>query len=323
MAASGTTLDTADWRESPVSLDHIEHVAPAIARATTKLSSEAVAAASPAPELGTETPIQHAPVGHAGPSAIARAAARARSLVAPIARWLPVVAGVALLVTLGSMGRAYWPKTTAMPKTGLVVLESVPPGSQLVVDGRNLGTTPTTATLSAGSHTVEFRYRKATRTLTLAVAAGGKSVERVDWTRKPTGALFVSAEPVGAKVLVDGTARGVTPLTIDDLASGAHTVVLESAKGSVHRSVTIKAGETTQLAETIFAGWLTVFSPFELTITEGTRAIRLDDRHQVMLPPGRTSCAWRIARSDIRKCVEWTCSRAGRRRCPSCRRARR
>jgi hypothetical protein len=29
-----------------------------------------------------------------------------------------------------------------------------------------------------------------------------------------------------------------------------------------------------------------VLSPFQLTISEGTRAIRLDDRNQVMLPPG-------------------------------------
>jgi len=174
----------------------------------------------------------------------------------------------------------------APPKTGLAVLESVPPGSQIAVDGKNLGTTPVTATLSAGSHTVEFRFRKATRTLKIDVANGGRGVERVDWTRKPTGGLSVSAEPVAAKVFVDGAERGVTPLTVADLAAGVHTVVLESSKGRVQRSVTIKAGETAQLIENIFAGWLTVFAPFDLRISEGTTALRLDNTHQVMLSPG-------------------------------------
>ena len=40
------------------------------------------------------------------------------------------------------------------------------------------------------------------------------------------------------------------------------------------------------MSELIFAGWLAVYAPFDLTITEGNRSLRLDDRNQVMLPAG-------------------------------------
>lgn len=284
-ASSWARARLAALDDAPQEIPQTEERVPRAIQAPTEWSSEAATPASPVVDLETEAPIR-APIEERGPSAIARVAARARSLAKPIARWLPRVSVVAVVLAVGATGRAYWLKTAAMPKTGVVVLESVPSGSQVLVDGRDIGTAPTTATLSEGPHTVEFRLRKATRTLKVAVAAGDRIVERVDWTSKPTGTLLVSAEPSGARVIVDGTVRGVTPLTIEDLTVGSHAVALESAKGSIERSVTIKAGETARLEEVIYAGWLAVFSPFDLAITEGTHPIRLDDRSQILLPPG-------------------------------------
>jgi hypothetical protein len=101
-----------------------------------------------------------------------------------------------------------------------------------------------------------------------------------------TGQLMAQSEPAGAKVLVDGRERGVTPLTLDDVAIGPHTVVLQSDKGSVRRTVTVAANRSAVVSESIFAGWLAVFAPFELQITEGASAIRLDESGKVLLPPG-------------------------------------
>jgi hypothetical protein len=92
---------------------------------------------------------------------------------------------------------------------------------------------------------------------------------------------------VGAQVLVDGKARGVTPLTLTDLIVGRHTIELKSEAGEVQRTVTVAANATTEMDESIFSGWLAVISPFDLAISEGGRALRLDERSQVMLPPGR------------------------------------
>ncbi len=100
------------------------------------------------------------------------------------------------------------------------------------------------------------------------------------------GRLRITSDPAGARVLVDGRDRGVTPLELDDLKAGTHAVVLQSASGTVRRSVAIKAGVTAELSESIFAGWVHVSSPIELQISAGGRGLRLDERNQVLLPPG-------------------------------------
>jgi len=51
--------------------------------------------------------------------------------------------------------------------------------------------------------------------------------------------------------------------------------------------VTVFAYKTEEVAESIFSGWLAVYSPFDLAISEGGRPLRLDDRHQVLLAPGQ------------------------------------
>lgn len=103
---------------------------------------------------------------------------------------------------------------------------------------------------------------------------------------KLTGRLEVQSEPPGARVLIDGQARGVTPLAVDDLSVGSHAVVFESDAGSVRRTVVVTSDGTAQIAESIYPGWLKVFAPFEVQIAEGTRAMRPDDRNQIILSPG-------------------------------------
>jgi hypothetical protein len=105
--------------------------------------------------------------------------------------------------------------------------------------------------------------------------------------RKATGVLRVNSTPTGAQVLIDGKARGVTPLALDDVPAGAHTVEIVSTEGTIRRAVTIAADHPTDLTESIFSGWVAVHAPFDLSVTEGTRALRADDRGQILLPPGR------------------------------------
>jgi hypothetical protein len=130
----------------------------------------------------------------------------------------------------------------------------------------------------------DYRSRppaKATTTKPAATAAGAAATPR-----RATGGLSVSSTPSGAQVIVDGKPRGVTPLTLSDLSVGKHTVELESDSGRIQRTITVAADKTTEMDESIFSGWLTVYSPFDLTITEDGRALSLDDRHQLMLGPG-------------------------------------
>jgi PEGA domain len=129
----------------------------------------------------------------------------------------------------------------------------------------------------------DYRSRPPAKAITkpAATAPGAAAT-----SRRGIGGLSVSSTPSGAQVTVDGKPRGVTPLTLSDLSVGKHTVELESDSGKIQRTITVAADKTTEMDESIFSGWLTIYSPFDLTITEGGRALGLDDRHQIMLAPG-------------------------------------
>ncbi len=99
--------------------------------------------------------------------------------------------------------------------------------------------------------------------------------------------MQVTSEPPNAAVLVDGQPSGFTPLLLDDLTPGQHVVTLEQAAGSVRHVIKVKANETTTLDAPIYSGWLALFAPFELQIWDGGRTLNLDERHRVLLSPGR------------------------------------
>jgi hypothetical protein len=175
------------------------------------------------------------------------------------------------------------------PATGTAILESVPSGSELFVDGEPAGKTPVTMPLAAGTHRIEFRRRSSSRKLTIDVPAGKSVREQLDWTAKRKGSLEVLSDPEGAAVTVDGAPRGVTPLTIDDLTAGSHTVVLESSGGTVKRVVSVAADRVAQITEAIYSGWLHVSTPFEVRISDEGRGVPLDERNQALLPAGSHS----------------------------------
>jgi len=125
-----------------------------------------------------------------------------------------------------------------------------------------------------------------TRTVPAVTQADLTPSEAAPGSRKRTGRLVVTSASGVAQVFVDGKPRGVTPLTLDGLPAGKHIVMLQNQNGSVEQSVNVGGSETAQLDQTIFPGWVSIVAPVDLVISEGTRPLRLDDRSQVMLPPG-------------------------------------
>jgi len=117
-------------------------------------------------------------------------------------------------------------------------------------------------------------------------AAGAAPQVHATPAGKPVGSLHVESTPSGARILVDGTPRGTTPLTIDDVPTGRHTVMIQSSAGVVQRVIAVAPGTTTEINESIFSGWVVVYAPFEITLAEGTHVLRLDDRGEIMLPAG-------------------------------------
>ncbi len=100
------------------------------------------------------------------------------------------------------------------------------------------------------------------------------------------GQLHITASPASARVTIDGKPRGVTPVLVENLKPGTHSVVLQSSEGTVEESIKITGGDTQELAEAIYPGWLAVYSPFDVVISERGRALGLDERHQLLLSPG-------------------------------------
>ena len=129
-----------------------------------------------------------------------------------------------------------------------VGIASQPPGAGIFIDGEAAGVTPGPVEVMAGSHRLELRLAghktwrrqlevRANRHQTLAPV----SLEIAD------AVLELASEPEAAQVLVDGTYRGETPISLD-LAPGAPHEIRVSRAG--HRpateSVTLASGETQQ-----------------------------------------------------------------------------
>ena len=200
-----------------------------------------------------------------------------------MAAMLIVGAGVLGAVAYG--GYSYY---SSRLQPGMLVVESNPSGAEIVIDGAAKGVTPMTIELAPGSHKLELRRRGNAREFTIDITAGQQLTQQIDLTAlKPMGTLVVNSNPAGSKVLLDGRERGVTPLTLTDVAAGAHVVTIESSNGSIKRNVTVEAGGKVTVDEGIFSGWIAVFAPFELQIYERKRFIGTTDQERIMLPAGR------------------------------------
>jgi hypothetical protein len=108
------------------------------------------------------------------------------------------------------------------------------------------------------------------------------------------GSLQVRTEPAGARVVIDGQYRGISPLTIEGLQPGAHSVKLDDGTSSVTEEVTIEAGTTASLVVPLGAprnvpvsGWITVAAPVDVQIYENQRLLGSSRSEQIMVSAGR------------------------------------
>ncbi|HXG54225.1 MAG TPA: PEGA domain-containing protein [Vicinamibacterales bacterium] len=103
----------------------------------------------------------------------------------------------------------------------------------------------------------------------------------------PRGALNVTSQPTGARVLLDGTDAGQTPLRLDGVEVGRHTITLVTDTMSVKRTVRVEAGKTAALDVPVFSGWVTVFAPIVLDVAEAGRTLGTTEQRRILLSPGR------------------------------------
>jgi hypothetical protein len=185
----------------------------------------------------------------------------------------------------------------ATAQTGTLVVTSNPEGVATFVDGEQKGSTPLTLTLSVGPHVLELRGPGEPRSIPVTVTAGMQSSQYIELPKtatKTTGQLQIRTEPSGARVTVDGIARGTSPITVAELTPGEHAVVLESEHGSVKESVIVESGVTASLVVPLAAaqsapvsGWVSVKAPVDVQIFEDGRLLGTNMTDRIMVSAGR------------------------------------
>jgi hypothetical protein len=115
------------------------------------------------------------------------------------------------------------------------------------------------------------------------VVAAAKAAEAAE----KTGTVVLTTEPAGAHVLLDGKEMGDSPLTLENVPAGKHALMFVTASASVKRIIRVETGKTVSLDVAVFSGWIAVYSPIPLDISENGRAIGSSEQGRLMLSPGR------------------------------------
>jgi hypothetical protein len=148
-------------------------------------------------------------------------------------RWVKLVIAGMLAISVAAFVTFFIIRASreSTPDTGTIHLESVPPGGEIFVDGTHIaGVTP---------QTLPFPLQVGTRhEIRIELAKHKPHVENVDIPQDGreitvnavmdpiTGRLRISTTPAGADIIVDGTLRGRTPTTINDIDMAAKKLEL-------------------------------------------------------------------------------------------------
>ena len=191
-----------------------------------------------------------------------------------------------------------WPRyltSATAASTGTLVVDTNPPGAQVIVDNVPRGQAPLNLSLQPGSHSIVVRGEGEPRTIPVTIVAGATSSHYLDLPKASAtaGTLQVRTEPSGAHVTVDGLPKGATPLTLTDLAPGEHSVTLENEFGSATHTVVVQPGIPATLVVplgapqgAIVSGWMSVSAPIELQIYEQGRLLGSSSIDRIMLAAG-------------------------------------
>jgi len=146
-----------------------------------------------------------------------------------------------------------------VPTTGTLSVTSNPSYATITVDGVSYGVTDPAFPLiingvSAGRHTVRAElegYNDETTSVSVAVGASTPVSFSLSPVTPDTGtaSVQVASTPSGAQVYIDNLFKGTTPVTVENLAPGEHTLKLTlSGYDDFTTSGTLSPGETASVA---------------------------------------------------------------------------
>jgi len=134
------------------------------------------------------------------------------------------------------------------PRTGLVLIHTQPDDVEVKINSVNKGSTPLLLTdLPWGQHTVHLS-KPGYRDRTVGLSITGRSPIYINETLTTSSAtLTVESTPPGARITLNGSSRGTTPATIEEVPEG--TAVLElhmEGYEPFSESLTLAAGQRVQ-----------------------------------------------------------------------------
>jgi hypothetical protein len=171
----------------------------------------------------------------------------------------------------------------------------------VLLNGQDRGATPATLLLAAGDYQLEVVRGAQRQPLPVKVKAGAEAVYQVVLAgTAEMGGVRVSSEPAGVPVAVDGTRRGITPLTVAELPAGEHTVTVFGPIGSIQNKVAVPAGGVAAVSVTLPAagakavatggttavGYVSVDSPVEMQLLENGKLVGTSRMDRIILPVG-------------------------------------
>lgn len=249
--------------------------------------------------------------GRDGPSASkgageSQAATRRRSgrLAAPRSAMaiLIVVPLLAVLSAAAGFAAALWigPRlfvdTSRQTRPTVVIVESREPGSQVLVNGEPWGTTPLRLSMAGGETRIAIEPRPVPPTSSSTTPGAVRptaGVLRGSPRGKASGSVLIRSTPPGARVVLRGRFRGLTPLTIGGIPPGLHEVEVAGQSGSALRRLDVRAGQLARLdvdlqgsPRQVPSGFLSVRSRIPLEVRQGRRLLGTSSATRITLPAG-------------------------------------
>jgi hypothetical protein len=116
---------------------------------------------------------------------------------------------------------------------GVISFSSVPDNAQVSIDGKYSGVTPfKTGRLPIGSHLIKFSKEKfKDKSLTVLLEREQEKELNIRLLEQK-GSLYISSDPSGATIYLDGEPKGNTPLFIYGLSIGEHSIKLTKTGSS-------------------------------------------------------------------------------------------
>lgn len=141
------------------------------------------------------------------------------------------------------------------------------------------------AVIGIGRAYIPGHSKPPTEAVDAAAAPAPATTEKVE-AGKP-GTVSIATQPAGAHVLLDGKAVGDSPVTLQGVSSGKHTLTFVTSSGTVKKPIRVEPGKPLAIDVPIYSGWIAVFSPVTLDISENGKPIGNTEQGRLMLSPGR------------------------------------